>query len=214
VATALRAAGVRDVHVVPVPVPAPLVPIRPAGECTDVVFAAALVPDKGPQILLEAFGLVADRHPAARLVLAGSGREAAALGRAAAAWGERVVLPGRLDAAGVSRLMGGARVVVVPSLPALRREGSSLTAAEAARHGRPVVTSDDPAVVEVTQAVGGDVVPAGDVGALAARLDRWLGDPVAATAAGEAAAARAQVYDPAHTAELVRQVYLDLLGRG
>lgn len=214
VATALRAAGVRDVHVVPVPVPAPLVPIRPAGECTDVVFAAALVPDKGPQVLLEAFGLVADRHPTARLVLAGSGREAAALARAAAAWGERVVLPGRLDAAGVSRLLGGARVVVVPSLPALRREGSSLTAAEAARHGRPVVTSDDPAVVEVTRAVGGDVVPAGDVGALAARLDRWLGDPAAATAAGEAAAARAQAYDPARSAQLVRQVYVDLLGRG
>lgn len=212
VAETLRAAGVSRVHVVPVPVPAPLVAPRPAGECTDVLFAASLVADKGAQVLLDAFGLVADRYPSARLVLAGSGPDAAALTRAAERWGPRVLLPGRLDADGVSRAMSRARVVVVPSLPALRREGSSLTAAEAARHGRPVVTSDDPAAAEVARAVGGDVVPAGDVAALAARLNHWLGDPDAASAAGAVCAERARAYDSDASAAAVRSVYLEVLG--
>lgn len=213
VATALRAYRVRTVAVVPVPVPPPLVAPRPAGDCTDVLFAAALAPDKGAQILLRAFAAVADRHPDARLVLAGSGPDEAALAAAAAPWGPRVLLPGRLDAEGVSRAMGRARVVVVPSLPALRREGSSLTAAEAARHGRPVVTSDDPAAAEVARAVGGDVVRAGDVAALAARLDRWLADPDGATATGAEAAARAAAFDTDASAALVRSVYLDVIER-
>ncbi|MGH3744303.1 MAG: glycosyltransferase [Mycobacteriales bacterium] len=215
VAASLRSAGVRSVHVVPVPVPPPLVAPRAAGECTDVLFAASLAADKGAHVLLAAFGQVADRFPTARLVLAGSGPEAAALARATAPWGSRVLLPGRLDGEGVSRAMGEARVVVVPSLPALRREGSSLTAAEAARHARPVVTSDDPAAAEVARTVGGDVVPAGDVGALAGRLDHWLADPAAATAAGTLAADRAGAYDSGLCAASVRKVYLEALdGRG
>ena len=212
VADALRAVGVRRVSAVPVPVPPPLVPPMPVGDCHDVVFAAALVPDKGAHVLLEAFLRVATTHPEARLVLAGSGPSADALAAAAAPLGDRVVLPGRLGAEEVSRALGRARVVVVPSLPALRREGSSLTAAEAARHGRPVITSDDPAAAEVARQVGGDVVPAGDVAALAARLDHWLGDAAAATAAGNRAAEQAVVYDTAVSAAGVRQVYLDALG--
>lgn len=215
VAAALRSSGLSSVYVVRVPVRPPLVTPRPAGECADVLFAASLVADKGPQVLLAAFGRVAERHPDARLVLAGSGPDEAGIARAAAPWGSRVMLPGRLDAEGVSRALGRARVVVVPSLPALRREGSSLTAAEAARHARPVVTSDDPAVAEVARLVGGDIVPAGDVTALAARLDHWLGDPAAATAAGREAAERARAYDSDASAAAVRSVYLEVLdGRG
>lgn len=215
VAASLRSAGVAAVTVVPVPVPPPLVPPeRPAGGCDDVLFAAALVPDKGPHVLLRAFAAVSDRHPDARLVLAGSGPSAAALAREAAPLGPRVLLPGRLPAREVSAAMGRARVVVVPSLPALRREGSSLTAAEAARHARPVVTSDDPAAAEVARTVGGDVVPAGDVAALAARLDHWLSEPEAATAAGAVAAERAVAYDSTASARVVRQVYREVLGAG
>lgn len=215
VATSLRDAGVRAVTVVPVPVPPPLVPPeRPAGACGDVVFAAALVADKGPQVLLRAFAQVSPRHPDARLVLAGSGPMAADLAREAAPLGDRVLLPGRLPAHEVSAAMGRARVVVVPSLPSLRREGSSLTAAEAARHARPVVTSDDPAAAEVARTVGGDVVPAGDVAALAARLDYWLSEPEAATAAGAMSAERAVAYDSTASARIVRQVYRDVLGAG
>src|SRR5947209_629800 len=103
--------------------------------------------------------------------------------------------------------MGRSRVVVVPSLPGLRREGSSLTAAEAARHGRVVIGSDDPAVAEVVQQVGGDVVPAGDVSALAARVQHWLDHPAEAAVRGTAAAEAAALFDPARVSARYDEVY-------
>ncbi|MCW2600418.1 MAG: glycosyltransferase family 1 protein [Frankiales bacterium] len=209
VAEALRETGLRRVRTLPVPVPAPTLAPHPVEECHDIVFAGTLAPDKGARVLRDAFLAVADRHPAARLVLVGDGPERRRLEVDADA---RVLLPGRLAGAEVSRAMGGARVVVVPSLPALRREGSSITAVEGARHARPLVVSDDPAVAEVARRVGGDVVPAGDVAALAARLDYWLGSPAAARAAGDhAATLAADYYDPATVASQLSEVYRDCL---
>jgi glycosyltransferase involved in cell wall biosynthesis len=209
VAQVLRDAGLPNVHTLPVPVPAPVVRPRPVEQCHDVVFAGTLARDKGAHVLLEAFRAVADRHPRARLVLAGDGPEwERLLGHASI----RVQFPGRLSAGGVSRVMARARVVVVPSLPSVRREGSSITAVEGARHGRPLVVSDDPAVAEVAIQVGGDVVPAGDVAALAARLDYWLAHPDAARVVGSSAAAAAAAnYDPVLVTEQVRAVYRQCL---
>lgn len=212
VAESVRAARLPVTQVVPVPVPPPVVPPRPVEACWDVLLAATLARDKGAHVLLEAFARVAQRHPAARLVLAGTGPESAALQAAAQPLGSRVQLVGRLDPAGVSAAMGRARVVVAPSLPALRREGSSLTAVEAARHGRPVITSDDPALEEIAHALGGDVVPAGDVAALARRLDHWLGAPESAAAAGaRAEVLAAERFDVNSVAASVRQVYAEVI---
>ena len=209
VADVLRAAGLSRVVSVPVPVPAPLVRPRSPAECADVVFAASLTPGKGAQVLLEAFTALAGKHPQARLVLLGDGPEFDALRAAAAPLGSRVLLAGRVDPLGVSAAMARARVVVVPSL---RPEGSSLTAAEGARHGRPVVTSDVPASAEVARQVGGDVVPAGDVAALTARLDHWLADDADAVAAGGRAAHLAAAhYDVNAVTAQIRQVYADVL---
>ena len=160
-------------------------------------------------ILLAAFAALVGRHPQARLVLLGDGPEFDALRAAAAPLGSRVLLAGRVDPGGVSAAMARARVVVVPSL---RPEGSSLTAAEGARHGRPVVTSDDPAAAEVARQVGGDVVPAGDVAALTARLDHWLADDADAVAVGRRAAHLAAAhYDVNAVTAQIRQTYLDVL---
>lgn len=212
VTSALRDAGLPHPTTLPVPVGEPTETLLPVQQCHDVVFAGRLSRDKGAHVLVAAFALVADRHPAARLVLAGDGPERAQL---EAARGPRVELVGRLTPEEVSALMGRARVVVVPSLPALRREGSSLTAVEAARHARPVVGSDDPAVAEVAVRVGGAVVPAGDVQALARQLDVWLGDGEAAAEAGrQAAQAAAAVHDPARVAERADAVYRAALARG
>jgi phosphatidylinositol alpha-mannosyltransferase len=104
-------------------------------------------------------------------------------------------------------------LVVVPSIPSLRREGSSIVAAEAARHGRPVVTSDDPAVAEVSSGVGGQIVPAGDVAALASALDRWLGDGLAAAEAGHLARqAASAAYDVDTIRSEVDTVYESVMG--
>lgn len=212
VAEMVRSAGLAVARVVPVPVPPPMVEPRPVEACWNIVLAATLARDKGAHVLLAAFAQVVGRHPAARLVLAGSGPEEGALRDAAKPLGDRVQLVGRLGAAGVSAALGSARVVVVPSLPGLRREGSSLSAAEGARHGRPVITSDDPAVAEVARAVGGDVVPAGNVVALAERLDYWLAAPALAAAAGaRAAALAADRFDVTSVAASVRGVYEDVI---
>jgi glycosyltransferase involved in cell wall biosynthesis len=175
---------------IPVPVPAPAGPLLPVEECTDVLFAGRLSEDKGIRVLQAAM----ERVTGGRLVVAGDGP---------------LVVPGarRLTSAQVSAAMGRARVVVVPSLPALRREGSSLTAAEAARHGRVVIGSDDPAVAEVVRLVGGDVVPAGDVEALAARLQHWLDSPAEAASVGAAALQASVVFDPASVAARYAEVY-------
>jgi glycosyltransferase involved in cell wall biosynthesis len=191
VAAVLRSAGL-DATAVPVPVPAPTATPQPVEECHDVLFAGKLSADKGVLVLVEAFERL--NHPTARLVLAGDGPL-------------QVAGVGRLTQHQVSEAMGRSRVVVVPSLPSLRREGSSLTAVEGARHGRPVVGSDDPAVAEVMGVLGGDVVPAGDVAALAARLDHWLSHPAEAAAAGAASRERSEAFDPARVAEAYAEIY-------
>jgi glycosyltransferase involved in cell wall biosynthesis len=195
VASTLRAAGMPGAQAIPVPVPSPLGPLLPVEDCHDVLFAGRLSEDKGIRVLLAAF----ERVNGGRLVVAGDGP---------------VDVPGarRLTQAQVSEAMGQARVVVVPSLPGLRREGSSLTAAEAARHGRPLVASDDPAVAEIAAAVGGDTVPAGDVAALAERIQHWLDSPTEAARAGAAAAVAAVVFDPASVSNRYDEVYARAIG--
>lgn len=203
--------GFTDVEVVRVPVPAPLVPPTAVEECHDVLFVGRLGPDKGADVLLTAFDMVADRHPHARLVIAGAGPARSKL-ESQVRTGRRVVFTGQLDDSGVSAAMGKARVVVTPSIPTLRKEGSSLTTAEAARHGRPVVTSDDPAVAEVASMVGGVVVPSGDPEALAGALDNWLSDAAAAAAAGNRARLAAVAVYGVETARAhVNEIYQEII---
>jgi glycosyltransferase involved in cell wall biosynthesis len=165
----LHAVGFPRVTVLPVPVAMPSESPRPVSECSAVVFAGRWSADKGVLVLIEAWRRICSELPGSQLVLAGDGPLRAQIERAAA--GLPVDLVGRLDATGVSQLLGTARVVVVPSLPHLRPEGASLATAEAAAHGRPVVCSDDPAVLDVAAALPGCVgVPAGNVDALAAAI--------------------------------------------
>ena len=137
----------------------------------DLAYVGRLDPDKGVDVLVEAF-LRADQ-PDARLLLAGTGSLTPPTD-------DRVVLLGRLDREGVSRLMGSVRAVVVPSLPALRPEGAPLVLIEALVHGRPVIVSDDPGCVELARAgesqPAGLVVPAGSVQDLAEAIGRVLDD--------------------------------------
>jgi len=83
---------------------------------------------------------------------------------------------------------------------------------QAARHGRVVVGSDDPAVAEVVRLVGGDVVPAGDVATLAGRLQHWLDAPAEAAARGASAAAASEVFDPARVSAQYDEVYARVCG--
>ena len=187
----LGSAGFRGVRVVDNPGGDPGPEPPPPSASQTVLCAGRLSPDKGIHVLLRAWEQVAAQHAAADLVVVGDGPSAGPL-REVAAGLPRVRMTGRLRADAVRDLLRSARVVVVPSLPAQRLEGTPLVAVEAALHGRSLVVSDDPGLASLVGALGaGAVVPAGDVGALADAVSARLADPAAADAEGAALRAAA-----------------------
>ena len=215
IAERLRAAGFGDVEHVPVFAPAPTGEPQPLQGTADVVFAGRLSRDKGAHVAVEAFGRIVDRHPAARLLIAGDGEEVGRLAALAAPLGDRVRLLGRLAEDDVRTLMAGARALVAPVIPRLRPEGAGITAIEAALVGRPVVVSDDRALREfVDRSGGGLVVPPDNAEALANALDRLLADDELAARLGEAGRRHALAY---HTTEAViprmRAIYVRAIRR-
>ncbi len=141
----------------------------------------ALEPRKAPDLLVRAFVAARADGLRARLVFAGEGRLAGALGA------DGVTVLGQVSDADLDALYRGALGLVMPSL----LEGYGLPVAEALARGTPAVISDlpvygpelDPAVLRV---------PPGDEAALAAallRLEREQGLRAAlAAAAGPAVA--------------------------
>jgi glycosyltransferase involved in cell wall biosynthesis len=88
---------------------------------------------------------------------------------AAAGVGPRVHVVGMVSDADLAAVYAGAQALALPS----RAEGFGLPVLEAMSHDVPVVTSDDPALVEVAGGAG-LVAPVGDVGALAQELARAI----------------------------------------
>lgn len=147
---------------------------------------ASLRPRKGQRDLIAAFADALSSHAEARLVLAGEGsdREHLEAAAAAAALGDRVLLPGRLDARAA---LAAADVACVPSL----REGLSVFSLEAQLAARPVVASRVGGLVEsVAAGETGLLVPPGDRAALAAALATLATDPQRRATLGAAGRAR------------------------
>jgi D-inositol-3-phosphate glycosyltransferase len=158
---------------------------RPAPASPAPVFVAVgrLEPVKGFELAIDA--LAAVRHPGARLLIAGEGRERRALAHHAAARGvgARVELLGRVDQAALPALLRVADAALVTS----HAETFCLAALEALACGTPVVGTR---VGGLPLLVGEDrLVRARDADALAARLDAVVagGDVVRAAAAASAA---------------------------
>ncbi|HXH58345.1 glycosyltransferase family 1 protein [Iamia sp.] len=122
-------------------------------------------------------------------------------------------LPGRarslgfLPQADLAPLYAGAAVVAYPSL----REGFGLPALEAMAQGAPVVTSVGTATEEVVGDAGVLVDPT-SVPAIAAGLDRVLGDPDLARDLGRRGRARAATFTWARTAEATVAAYREVSG--
>lgn len=137
--------------------------------------AAREEPQKGLEVLVEAFAAVRREFPDARLVLAGrSGASTPAISAALARFGAEGVtrLGPRLD---VPDLMCAADIVAVPS----RWEGMGGTAIEALALEVPLVASDIPPLRDVAGEAA-LFAPAGSSAGLAAALVESLRDPEAA----------------------------------
>ncbi len=180
-----------------------------AGETGPVVlFFGTMQAYKGLDVLLEAFALVRERRPDARLVIAGApsgDTDLAAIQRTAERTGGVEVRAGYVPMSDVPDLFGQARVVAAPYLYA----NASGVVELARTFSRPAVgttVGDLPAVIEAGET--GLLVPPGDAAALAAALVRLLDDPAEAQRMGEAARARsAEGASWADVAELTEAVY-------
>jgi glycosyltransferase involved in cell wall biosynthesis len=155
-----------------------------------VLYTGRLVPEKGVDVLLDAWPLVAED---ATLVLVGDGPIAV---RAAATRGARFLGP--LPRRELAVAYAAAELAVVPSVPFPRfREPWGLVCNEAMHQGRPVVATTGVGAVAGGLVRGGEtglVVAPGDRRALARALDSLLADDALRRRLGDAARAAVAPY--------------------
>ena len=165
---------------------------------------------KNHRMLVEAFARFVKDHPAARLVLAGSGplrerteRQVAELGLA-----DRVLSLGEVPFPELPAIYAAADVKVISS----DYESFCFAAIEAMSAGLPVLTTDCAWVPRLVADGAGMVVPAGDAGAFAAALKKMADNPALRQRMG--ASGRQQVLErhtwPASAAKLM-ELYQRLL---
>ena len=139
-------------------------------------------PEKGVDVLVQAFALVAARHPEPVLVLVGAGSETEANRALATSLGIRDRCEFASAVANAAPFLHAADLVVLPS----RREGLPVTALEAFTLRRPIVASavgGTPTIVRDGDT--GWLVPPDDAAALAAAIETALADPAEAVRRGQ-----------------------------
>lgn len=139
-----------------------------------ILFLARLHEVKGLDVLVEAFASIAPKHPEACVVVAGPdfGAKAALEAQIGAlGLGRRVLLVGPLWGREKFAAYAGAACFCLPS----KHEGFSMSIAEALACRVPVVISENCHFPEVGETGAGFVVKR-EAGAVAAALDRLLGD--------------------------------------
>lgn len=158
----------------PVQVPTQPAP-RPAGGPLRIVSTGRLGDRKGSRVLVRALALLSERGHRVELHLAGDGdqrpvrEEAAARGVA-----DRLFLHGWLNAVQVDRLLADGHVFALPS----RDEGVPVSLLEAMARAMPVVVTPVGGIPDlVRDGVDGLIVPPDDQAALAAAMERLIGDP-------------------------------------
>jgi glycosyltransferase involved in cell wall biosynthesis len=168
---------------------------------------ATLEPRKGLDLLIRA--LARPAAPDIPLALVGApgwgGLDAGALARGAGLAPGRVRVLGRLADPDLAAVLGGAAALAVPS----RAEGFGLPVVEGMAAGVPVVTSRDPALLEV----GGAATLPSDTSedALAEALGRVCGDAALRSAMVAAGRERAAGYTWASCAQRHLEVYRRVL---
>ena len=214
----LRALGVPAgrLHVICNGVRLPDETLRSAPEAASVVAMGSLTPKKGFDVLLQAFRLVRQRLPQARLTIAGEGPEGPRLRELASSLGltEAVLFAGLVTGDAKAALFARARLFVSSA----RREPFANANLEAMARGKPMIATrvgGNPEMVE--DGVSGLLVEPEDPDGLAAAIVRLLDEPERADAMGRAARRRAEAFSWGRMVDRYEALYRELgatRGRG
>lgn len=176
-----------------------------------IVTVARLAHQKGIDILVEAARRALTADPSLRFVVVGDGpqREDARRWAREAGVEDKVRFVGHSDAAPL--YLAAADLFFLSS----RWESLPITIVEAFQQGTPVLATDTAGVVELVDANVGQVVPIGDVNAMAHALIYLTGDPARLARMAETARTRAGEprFSPAHVHESFQRLYADTLAR-
>jgi glycosyltransferase involved in cell wall biosynthesis len=176
-----------------------------------VLAMGRVVEKKGFDLLIDAFKLVADRHPDVGLLIGGDGAARSGLQELVKDLGleGRVLLPGRFTRANVRWATANATTFVLPS----RVEPFGIVILEAMAAGLPVVVSARGGASEIVRdGVDGLVVDPFDREALAAAVDRLLNDPTERERFAAAGCERARAFDWSLIAARYVELYKLVLG--
>jgi glycosyltransferase involved in cell wall biosynthesis len=174
-----------------------------------VVYIGHYNPVKGVDVLARAFGELASRQPAARLVLAWSGLgnpKPVERALAASGVGDRVIRLGKVD---VATALAAADVVALPYRQTTGQAAFPGLVLETMQVGVPLVISDLPLLREiVTDGQTALLVPPENAQALADQLDRLLRDrALAAQMVAQQRRQMATVFDPHRLAAAYVRLY-------
>lgn len=173
--------------------------VPPTGDY--VMFAGALGPHKGVDVLLEAYGGL---DPAVPLVLVGLRRM-----DTPDRFPDGVIVAENVPHSEVMRAWAHCAVAVVPSR---WPEPFGLVAIEAMATGRPVVASSVGGLADIVlDGTTGILVPGGDVRALRASILQLLADPERRTRMGQAGRQRAASYSASAVVPQIERVYEEVI---
>ena len=174
-----------------------------------VLGVGRLSPEKGFDVLIEAFLSVQAHLPAVRLVLVGEGSEESRLRAMTENRSDRIHFLGhRLDTV---PLYAASDLVVAPS----RQEGQGIVPLEAMAAGKAVIASRVGGLVEtVVEGETGLLVPPDDAPALSRAIETLLNDPQRRAAMGEAGRRRVQQeYSLQTQLQKIEAIYSDVYRR-
>lgn len=186
-------------------------PVRHEGRGNRLLFVGRLAPVKGVPVLLESLAILRREHPDVVLTLAGDGPDRQFLERRAAELGlqQHARFLGYQSQSQVRRLLRETDVFVSSSFA----EGVPVVLMEAMAAGVPVVATRIAGVPElVDDGVCGWLVPPGDPGALADKIDMLLADAHARTRFALAGRQKVeQEFDLAAESQRLCQILTDAL---
>lgn len=175
-----------------------------------LLFVNRLDPRKGFSVMVEAFGHIADGYEDVLLIVAGDGKERAALRRLPRAVRGRVLMLGSVPHELLPPYHAACDVFCAP---ARGRESFGIVLVEAMAAGLPVVASDIPGYREVVRRDhDGLLVPPGKPDALAASISNLLDDPGLAARFADAGRTRARRYSWDAVTREVEMTYEEAVG--